>query len=66
MEVPRHWRLKQQRYSLVGEICQQCRTHLFPPRDVCPHCGNGIKSNARYQEQQQVIAVAEQRVESIA
>lgn len=39
MEIPRHWRLKQQRYSLVGELCPHCETPLFPPRDVCPHCG---------------------------
>ncbi len=38
MEVPRHWRLKRQRYALVGEVCPSCGTKLFPPRDVCPVC----------------------------
>ena len=42
MEVPRHWRLKQQRYALVGEICPHCEGKIFPPRDVCPHCGGQI------------------------
>lgn len=37
MEVPRHWRLNQQRYGLVGELCD-CGARLFPPRDVCPEC----------------------------
>jgi len=39
MEIPRHWRLKRQRYSLVGEICPRCEAKIFPPRDVCPQCG---------------------------
>ena len=39
MEVARYWRLKQQRYALVGEVCPHCDTKVFPPRDVCPHCG---------------------------
>lgn len=44
MEVPRHWRLRQQRYGLVGEVCPHCDAKLFPPRDVCPHCGGEAKS----------------------
>lgn len=38
MSIPRHWRLQNQRYSLVGEVCKQCGAKLFPPRDVCPEC----------------------------
>ena len=44
MEVPRHWRLRQQRYALVGEVCPHCNARLFPPRDVCPHCGGEAKN----------------------
>lgn len=44
MEVPRHWRLKKQRYSLVGEVCPHCETKIFPPRDVCPECGGEAKT----------------------
>lgn len=40
MEIPRHWRLKKQRYALVGEICPHCENKIFPPRDICPNCGN--------------------------
>jgi uncharacterized protein len=43
MEIPRHWRLKQQRYSLVGEVCPHCGNKIFPPRDVCPNCGDEAK-----------------------
>jgi len=47
MEVPRNWRLKKQRYSLAGEECPHCSYKIFPPRDVCPNCGEEAK--ARYQ-----------------
>jgi uncharacterized protein len=43
MEIARHWRLKKQRYSLVGEICPHCSCKIFPPRDVCPECGEEAK-----------------------
>jgi uncharacterized OB-fold protein len=38
MTVPRIWRLQQQRYRLVGEVCEGCGARIFPPRDVCPEC----------------------------
>lgn len=38
MEIPRHWRLKAQRYRLEGSICPRCSQLIFPPRPVCPHC----------------------------
>lgn len=38
MSIPRNWRTRQQRYSLKAEICNNCNKHIFPPRDVCPHC----------------------------
>ncbi len=39
MAVPTLWRTKQQRYNLVGEKCPACTNAVFPPRKVCPHCG---------------------------
>ena len=44
MEIPRHWRLRKQRYSLVGEVCPHCDAKLFPPRDVCPECGGEART----------------------
>jgi len=44
MEIPRHWRLKKQRYSLVGEVCPHCAAKIFPPRDICPECGKDAKT----------------------
>lgn len=43
MEISRHWRLKKQRYGLVGEVCPHCDAKIFPPRDVCPNCGDEAK-----------------------
>jgi uncharacterized OB-fold protein len=39
MGVPQNWRVRKQRYLLMGEICLNCGYKLFPPRDVCPECG---------------------------
>lgn len=44
MEISRHWRLQQQRYGLVGEICPHCEVKIFPPRDVCPNCAGEAKT----------------------
>jgi uncharacterized OB-fold protein len=46
MEAPRHWRLKKPRYALIGEKCpdKNCPGEtIFPPRDICPHCGINTK-----------------------
>ena len=44
MEVPRYWRNRNQRYTLVGEVCPHCEVKIFPPRDVCPSCGQDAKT----------------------
>ena len=38
MEIPRHWRLKTQRYRLEGSSCPICGQLIFPSRQVCPRC----------------------------
>jgi len=38
MNIVRNWRIRQQMYRLVGEICEHCNGKIFPPRDVCPEC----------------------------
>ena len=40
MDMPRHWRLKEQRYNLVGTECLACGDKQFPPRPVCPECNS--------------------------
>jgi uncharacterized OB-fold protein len=44
MEISRHWRLRKQRYTLVGEVCPHCNAKLFPPRDVCLECGQEART----------------------
>ncbi|RME42526.1 MAG: Zn-ribbon domain-containing OB-fold protein [Chloroflexi bacterium] len=38
MDLPRHWRLRNQRYHLEGVVCENCDARLFPPRQICPEC----------------------------
>ncbi len=56
MEVPRHWRLKRQRYALVGEVCPSCGAKLFPPRDVCPVCKAEAKTTYAFSGRGEVVA----------
>jgi len=44
MDIPRNWRLREQRYGLVGEQCEHCNAKIFPPRDICPECGREAKT----------------------
>jgi uncharacterized OB-fold protein len=48
MEISRHWRLRKQRYGLVGEVCPHCESKIFPPRDVCPDCGKEAKTSFQF------------------
>jgi uncharacterized OB-fold protein len=48
MELSQHWRLKQQRYALVGEVCPHCHGKIFPPRDICPDCGKDAKTTFQF------------------
>lgn len=36
--VPMNWRLKRQKYNLIGTQCLTCKDHFFPPRNFCPYC----------------------------
>lgn len=48
MDLPRHWRLKQQRYHLEGTRCTSCRSLFFPPREVCPECDSDSMEAYRF------------------
>jgi uncharacterized OB-fold protein len=56
MQIPRHWRLKKQRYALVGEVCPHCDAKIFPPRDVCPHCGKEAHDEYQFSGKGEVYA----------
>ena len=36
------WRLRGQKYRLVGEKCDSCGEVIFPPRDICPRCSQDV------------------------
>lgn len=44
VNVSRHWRLKKERYALQGEVCPHCSVKIFPPRDICPDCGEDART----------------------
>lgn len=56
MDIPRHWRLKKQRYALIGEVCKNCDAKLFPPRDICPECGKEAKTLFQFSGKGQVYS----------
>lgn len=56
MEVSRHWRLRQQRYALVGEVCPHCDVKIFPPRDICPDCGEEAKTQYQFSGRGEVFS----------
>ncbi len=38
MDIPRSWRLRNQRYLLEGNACTSCDKKHFPPVLVCSEC----------------------------
>jgi len=56
MDIPRHWRLNKQRYALIGEVCEHCDAKLFPPRDICPECGEEAKTLFQFSGKGQVYS----------
>jgi len=58
MEIARHWRLRTQRYALVGEVCPHCEVKIFPPRDVCPDCGQEARQPYAFSGRGEVYSFA--------
>ncbi|OGJ06067.1 hypothetical protein A2192_02725 [Candidatus Nomurabacteria bacterium RIFOXYA1_FULL_35_17] len=65
MEIPRHWRLRKQRYFLQGEICPDCDFPIFPPRDICPRCKHNTVGGIDYQYQGQPVAMEQNETEEL-
>ncbi len=38
MSLAKHWRLRDQRYRLIGGECEDCGDKFFPQRQICPQC----------------------------
>jgi uncharacterized protein len=56
MEIPRHWRLRKVRYSMVGSVCPNCETKTFPAREICPNCGHGAHTIGSVKGQESLYA----------
>lgn len=48
--ISRMWRIRKQRLDLVGEVCPHCDHKIFPPRDVCPNCGDEAEEQFTFPE----------------
>ena len=59
MEIPRHWRLRRQRYAIVGQVnpCANVCYNILTPRDVCPECGGEANLATDDSRKAQVYAV---------
>lgn len=56
MEIARHWRLKEQRYNLVGTACPKCKQKYFPPREICPKCSSEMSTGYAFSGQGEVYS----------
>ncbi len=46
----RYWREIPQRYRFEANQCPKCQMKFFPPRLICPECGNQELEEARIAE----------------
>jgi uncharacterized OB-fold protein len=56
MGIAQNWRVRNQRYSLVGEVCNDCGNKIFPPRDVCPYCAQPAQTPFQFSGRGEVFS----------
>ena len=56
MGIAQNWRLRDQRYALVGEVCDDCGEKIFPPRDVCPYCAEKAQTPFQFSGRGEVFS----------
>jgi uncharacterized OB-fold protein len=56
MGIAQNWRIRNQRYSLVGEVCNDCGNKIFPPRDVCPYCAQPAQTPFQFSGRGEVFS----------
>lgn len=62
VEAPsRFWRTNRQRLRLEGEVCQSTKCQdkkIFPPRDICPDCGQEAKTPYQFSGKGEIYSFA--------
>ncbi len=56
MGIAQNWRVRNQRYALVGEVCDDCGKKIFPPRDVCPYCAEPAQTPFQFSGRGEVFS----------
>lgn len=46
--IPLHWRLRKQKYALVGTKCQSCKGLFFPAKNYCGNCNSKDMEGFRF------------------
>lgn len=52
----RYWREIPQRYRLEANECKKCKIKFFPPRLICPECGNQELEKTKLSDQGKVLS----------
>ena len=55
MSVPRYWRETKYRYRLIGQMCAQCGSVMFPRSGVCSPCGSADLEEVKLAETGHVV-----------
>jgi uncharacterized OB-fold protein len=55
--IARHWRLKAQRYRLMGRMCPDCHRKMFPPRAICLSCADKVEAAFPFDSQAEEMLI---------
>ena len=58
LTLPREWRLKTERYRLIGGHCPVCGAYQFPRRPTCQECGSDQVEEYQYSGRGEVYSHA--------
>lgn len=56
MSVPRYWRETKYRYRLIGQMCAQCGSVVFPRSGVCAACDSDDLEEVKLAETGHVVS----------
>ena len=56
MSIPRYWREIKYRYRLIGSVCENCGSVLFPRKNICIRCGSRELGEMNLSEKGRVVS----------